>query len=113
MFIDAESQRDNELIIEMSVEVRVRVIDIRNAARHAGPEVAADRTKYDYGTAGHVFATMIANALDHRQCTTVSNRKAFTCASGNEQRTARCSIQNRVTNNVVFVRGITKRRIVV
>src|SRR5450830_1198016 len=46
------------------LEVAVRVVHVGDTARHAGREVAAGGTQHDDGAAGHVFATVVAQAFD-------------------------------------------------
>ena len=47
------------------------------AARHARREIAAGRAEHDDNAAGHVFAAVIADALDHRNGARVAHRKTF------------------------------------
>ena len=55
----------------------VRVVDIGDAARHAGGEVAADLAEHDDDAAGHVFAAMVAGALDDGDRAGVAHREAL------------------------------------
>jgi hypothetical protein len=55
----------------------VLVIDIGDAARHAGGEVAPGLAQHDDDAAGHVFAAMIAGAFDHRDGARVAHGEAL------------------------------------
>src|SRR5690606_30570700 len=46
-------------------EIAVLVVDIGDAARHAGGEVAAGLAEHDDGAAGHVFAAVVTDTLHH------------------------------------------------
>ena len=54
-----------------------RVVDVGDAARHAGGEVAAGVAEHDDHAAGHVFAAMVAGAFDHRDRAGVAHREAL------------------------------------
>ena len=53
----------------------VGIIDVGFAARHAGREITPGPADDDDAPAGHVFATVIADALDHGDCTGVAHRE--------------------------------------
>jgi hypothetical protein len=48
---------------------------IGDAARHAGREVAAGLAEHDDDAAGHVFAAVVAHALDHRDRAGIAHRE--------------------------------------
>src|SRR5581483_100171 len=58
-------------------EVAGLVQHIGDAARHAGREVAPRFAEHHHDAAGHVFAAMIARALDHRDRAGIADRKAL------------------------------------
>src|SRR5258707_7642327 len=58
-------------------EAAARIPDIGDAARHAGGEVAAGLAEHHDDSAGHVFAAMVAGALDYRDGAGVAHREAL------------------------------------
>ena len=58
-------------------EIAVLVEHIGDAARHAGGEVAAGLADDDDDAAGHVFAAMVADALDDRDGARVAHGEAL------------------------------------
>src|SRR6185295_10329509 len=59
-----ELLQKHHLVVELCGENIVRVVDVGNATTHAGPKVSTGCTEHDHTTAGHVLATVIADALD-------------------------------------------------
>ena len=55
----------------------LRVVDVGDAARHAGGEVAPGLAQHHDHAAGHVFAAMVAAAFDHRDGAGVAHREAL------------------------------------
>ena len=53
------------------------VVDVGDAAAHAGGEVAARRPEHDDAPAGHVLAAVVPDALDHRVRAGVAHREAL------------------------------------
>ena len=53
-----------------------RVVQVRPAAGHPGPEVGADRPEHDDRAAGHVLAAVRADPLDDRLGAAVADREA-------------------------------------
>src|SRR5215207_7406678 len=47
-------------------EIAGHIEHVSHAATHAGGEVASRRAKHDDAAAGHVFAAVVADALDDR-----------------------------------------------
>jgi hypothetical protein len=64
----------------------------------AGPEDQDD-------AGGHVFATVQADAFDHRQSATVANREALAGASGDVQLSAGGAVQNGIAGEHVALAG--------
>src|SRR5579862_4260594 len=58
-------------------EVAAVIIDVRNAAAHAGGEVAAGGTDHNDLAVGHVLAAVVAYTFNHRGCPGVSHREAL------------------------------------
>src|SRR5262245_40096526 len=58
-------------------EVAGLVEDVGDAARHAGGEVAPGRADDQDDAAGHVFAAMVADALDHGDGTGIAHGEAL------------------------------------
>jgi hypothetical protein len=58
-------------------EAAVLVVDVGDAARHAGGEVATGLAEHRDDPAGHVFAAVVAGALDHRDGARVAHREAL------------------------------------
>ena len=58
-------------------ELAVVVVDVGDAAAHAGGEVAAGRADDDDAAAGHVFAAVIADAFDDRVRAGVADAEAL------------------------------------
>src|SRR5439155_12134142 len=57
----------DHLVVDERRETVVRIVDVRDAARHARGEVAAGGTEHHDTPAGHVLATVVADALHHRR----------------------------------------------
>ena len=53
------------------------VVDIGDAARHAGGEIAPGLAQHDHHAAGHVFAAMVAGAFDHGDGAGVAHRETL------------------------------------
>ena len=53
-----------------------RVVEVRPATGHAGPEVGTDRSEDHHGAPGHVLAAMRADPLDDRFRAAVADREA-------------------------------------
>ncbi len=58
-------------------ERAVFVVDIRYAARHARRKVAPGAPDYQYASAGHVFAAVIAHALDYSRRARIAHAEAL------------------------------------
>src|SRR5689334_11268197 len=67
---------DHFLVAQLR-EHRVVVVDVRDSAAHAGGEVSSGRADDHDAPAGHVFATMIADAFHHRTRAGVSNAESL------------------------------------
>src|SRR5690606_4963636 len=75
-------ERDLLLVVEIlevdqgAIAPRAELIDgvehVGDATAHAGREVAAGPADHDDATARHVFAAVVADTLDHRECAAVA-----------------------------------------
>jgi len=79
----------------------VFVVHIGDTAAHASREVTACGTKHGHRAAGHVFATMVARAFDHRGGAGQAHGKPFTGHTAEKRFTAGCAIEHGVTHNDV------------
>ncbi len=70
--------------VALRLQPAVRIPDIGDAARHAGGEVAPDPAEHDHAPAGHIFAAMVARALDHRDRARIAHREALARDAGEE-----------------------------
>ena len=64
-------------VLQRVRERAVLVVDIGDAAAHAGGEVAPGAPQHDDGAAGHVFAAVIAGAFDHRRGARIAHAEAL------------------------------------
>src|SRR5258708_21738359 len=67
---------DHRHVAEL-VEVARLVQHISHPARHPGGKIAPGLAEHDHDAAGHVFAAMIAGALDDSHGAGIAHRKAF------------------------------------
>ena len=71
-----EADGHHAAIVECGGVAPGRVVEIGPAAGHPGPEVGTDRTEDDDRAAGHVFAAVRADPLDHGLRAAVADREA-------------------------------------
>src|SRR6185312_3777097 len=64
-------------LVAQAREPALRVVDIGDPAGHAGGEVAARLAENGDDAAGHVFAAVVAGALDDRDSARVPDREAL------------------------------------
>src|SRR5207244_2239735 len=67
----------HELGIAAWSERRLRIVDVRDTAAHAGCEIASGLAEHDDTAAGHVLAAMIADAFDDGDGSAVADRETF------------------------------------
>ena len=83
------------------------------AAAHSCGEVAAGRSKHNDAAAGHVFAAVVADALDDRAGARVANREALAGKAAEEGTAVGCAVKDRVAGDHVGlgdeVDGIERR----
>src|SRR5207302_11302873 len=61
----SDAFQGNAFEIALALKRAFGVVDVSDAARHARREVAADRAEHADDAAGHIFAAMVAGALDY------------------------------------------------
>ncbi len=66
-------------LVALAREVAELVEHIGDAARHAGGKISAGRAEHDDRALRHVFAAVIAGALDDRGRTRVAHRESLAC----------------------------------
>src|SRR5690606_23239849 len=88
--------------IAIAPEAALRVPHIGDAARHAGREIAPGGAQHHHGAARHVFAAVVAGALDDRRSARVAHRKAFAGHAAEEGLAAQRAVQHRVADDDVL-----------
>ena len=101
--VDQGLQIHAGLVAAARGEVALIVVDVGDAAAHARGEIAAGGTEDDDETVGHVFAAMIANALDDRGCAGVADSEALAGDTVEENFAAGGAVEDDVADeNAVF-----------
>src|ERR1700675_3838761 len=77
-------------------EVAALVENVGNATAHAGGKISATGSEHQHQAPGHVFATVVANALDHRGRSGVANRKPFASDTVEERFAAGGAVEGNV-----------------
>ena len=90
----------------------VRVVDVGHAAGHARREVTAGAAQDDDPAAGHVLATVIADALDHGVGAGVADREPFADHAAQEDLPAGGAEQDHVAADDVVLGDVVLRRVV-
>src|SRR5580693_3172869 len=94
---------DLTLIAEAG-EAALRVPDIGNPARHSGREIAPRIADHDDHAAGHIFAAMIARALDDGGDTRIAHREALARDTLEIGLASDRAVQHGVADNDIFGR---------
>src|SRR5258707_9693186 len=84
--------------------------DVSEATGHAGTKIQAERTKDEGDAAGHVFATVLADAFDNGESAAVADGEAFARASGDEKLAGSGAVENSVAGENVAAAGSGKSR---
>ena len=71
-------QQDHRAIAEV-LEDAFRIVDIGNATRHAGCEIAPSLAQHHDNPAGHVLAAMVADAFNDGDGARIAHRKPLAC----------------------------------
>src|SRR5215831_18549866 len=88
--------------VAAALEVAYLIEHIGNAARHAGSEVAARRPDHHHHAAGHIFAAMVAGALDHGDSAGVAHGETFAGDAAEITLAGDCAVQHRVADDDRF-----------
>ena len=91
--------------VEVGVEVERRrlVVDVGDAAGHAGREVHADRADDDGDAAGHVFAAVVTDTFRDQSRARVADAEALACEAVDVDRAGGGAVGDDVAgNDVVF-----------
>src|SRR5712691_3057629 len=91
-----ERLEPDELRVAALPERSVLVEDVRDAAAHAGREVAARAAEHDDHAARHVLAAVVADALDDRPCARVPHCEALADEPAEERAPRGRAVQDRV-----------------
>src|ERR1035437_2222947 len=92
----------DHFLVAMRREIAGFIQHISHAAGHAGGKVAPGPAQNNHAPAGHVFATMIADALDDRIHAAVPHAEPFARHAAHERLAARGSIECHVADDDVF-----------
>src|SRR5436190_1713015 len=97
-----------ELCVAARRECTIRVEHVRDAAAHAGREVAPRRAEHDHAAAGHVLAAVVADALDHRLDSGVAHREALAGEAAEERPAAGRAVQHGVADHDVLLGDVRR-----
>ena len=103
----------DHLEVEPADERVVGVVDEREAAGHAGAEVAARRSEHDDPPAGHVLAAVVADALDDRGRAGVAHAEPLADDAAQERLAAGRAVEDDVAGDDVLLGdevGVRRRR---
>src|SRR6266404_8382672 len=70
---------------------------VSEAAGHARAKIEAERSENHGDSAGHVFASVLADAFDDRKRATIANGEAFPGAAGDKELAGGSAIENGIT----------------
>src|SRR5262249_53183140 len=87
-------------------EVALVVVDVSDAARHAGGEVLAGGAENDDAAAGHVLAAVVADREHDRIDAAVAHAEALARQAANVRLAARGAVKGNVADNHVFHRAV-------
>ena len=101
--VDERLQIDAGLVAAARGEVALIVVDVGDAAAHAGGEVAAGGTEDDDEAVGHVFAAVVAHAFDDGGCAGVADGEALAGDAVEEDFAAGCAVEDDVADEDAFL----------
>src|SRR5258706_7764879 len=78
----------HHLLVDALGKIARLVQHVGDTARHARAEVASGTAQHHHATAGHVFATVVADRLDDGIHAAVAHRKAFAGHAADEHLSA-------------------------
>ena len=90
--------------ITTSLKMTGFIQHISNSTGHAGSKISSGFTKDNNDPTGHVFATVVAHAFDHRTGAAVPHAETFRRATAEERLAAGGTIEADVANKDVFLR---------
>src|SRR5207253_1920905 len=90
-------------LVAVALEVTVRIEDVSHATAHPGGEIAPGLSEDDDEALGHVFAAMVADALDDRRRAAVADREAFAGEPTQEYLPAGCAVQRDVADDGIVL----------
>mmetsp|Transcript_23427 Transcript_23427/g.67264 ORF Transcript_23427/g.67264 Transcript_23427/m.67264 type:complete len:944 (+) Transcript_23427:2462-5293(+) len=94
----------DHLHVALDGELLVGVVDISDAAAHAGGEVDARGPQDHHPAASHVLAPVVAHTLNHRRRTRVAHAEPLRCNAAEEGLTPRRTIECHVADDDVVLR---------
>ena len=92
-------------MLQLSANDAVGVEHVGHAAAHAGREITAGAAQHDDAAAGHVFAAVIADALDDGLRAAVANGEPLAGDAAHERVAAGGAVERDVADDDVFFRG--------
>src|SRR5262249_26391058 len=90
--------------VAQALEAALRIVDVGDAARHAGGKVAPRLAQHDDDTAGHVLAALVAATFHHGERTGVAYRESFAGHALEIRLTGDRAIQHGVADDDVLSR---------
>src|SRR5882757_9471821 len=100
----------DQFVVVAVDEVALHVEHIREAPGESRAEIHPGASQYADHAARHVFAAMIARALDHGESAGIAHCKPFTGGAGGVQRPARGAIQAGIAHDHRFARYKSRPR---
>src|ERR1019366_8367449 len=82
--------------VDPLAEGALGVVDVGDAARHAGGEVAPGPAQHDHPAPGHVLAAVVTHALDHGHCARVAHAAALPHLAPDERLPGRGPVEDHV-----------------
>ncbi len=101
--VDERLEIDAGLVAAARGEVALIVVDVGDAAAHAGGEVAAGGAENDDEAVGHVFAAVVAHAFDDGGCAGVADGEALAGDAVEEDFAAGCAVEDDVADEDAFL----------
>ena len=84
------------------VEGMIRVVDVCDAATHAGSEVAPSLAQYHHTATSHILATVVAGTFNHGDGTRVAHTEALAHLTVDIEFAAGGTIESRISGNDVL-----------
>src|ERR1700693_419039 len=96
---------DRVQIAALLGEVAALVENVGNAAAHAGSKISATGSEHHDQAPGHIFATVVANSLDHSSCSGVAYREPLASDSVEKRFAAGGAVEGDIANQNIFLGG--------